>query len=86
METLTNIQTALNDKFLSQTKFSSEIESIVSTENLTYIEAIIQYCEDNNLEIESVPKLLSKPLKERIKCEAINLNCLRKSSRAKLPL
>jgi len=86
METLTNVQTALNDKFLSQSKFSSEIESIVRSDRLTYIEAIVQYCEENNLEIESVPKLLSKPLKERIRCEAIQLNCLRKSSKAKLPL
>ena len=86
METLTNVQTALNDKFLSQSKFSSEIESIVRSTRLTYIEAIVQYCEDNNLEVESVPKLLSKPLKERIRCEAIQMNCLRKSSKAKLPL
>jgi hypothetical protein len=86
METLTNVETVLNDKFLSQSKFSSEIESIVKSDDMTYIEAIVQYCEDHNLDVESVPKLLSKPLKERIKCEAIQLNCLRKSSRAKLPL
>jgi hypothetical protein len=86
METLINLETALNDKFLSQSKFSSEIENIVKSHDMTYIEAIVQYCEDNNLDVESVPKLLSKPLKERIKCEAIQLNCLRKSSRAKLPL
>lgn len=86
METLTNIETVFNDKFLSQAKFSNEIEVIVSSSDMTYIEAIVQYCEDNNLEIESVPKLLSKPLKERIRCEAIQLNCLRKSSRARLPL
>jgi hypothetical protein len=86
METLTNIETVFNDKFLSQSKFSNEIEVIVSSSDMTYIEAIVQYCEDNNLEIESVPKLLSKPLKERIRCEAIQLNCLRKSSRARLPL
>lgn len=86
METLTNVETALNDKFLSQSKFSNEIENLVRSDDMTYIEAIIQYCEDNNLDVEAVPKLLSKPLKERIKCEAIQLNCLRKSSRAKLPI
>jgi hypothetical protein len=86
METITDIQSALKDKFLSQSKFSNEIEHLVNYGNVTYIEAIVQYCEDNNLEIENVPKLLSKPLKERVRCEAIQLNCLRKSSRAKLPL
>ena len=38
------------------------------------------------LTLESVPKLISKPLKEKIKYEAQELNFLKRSSRAKLPL
>ena len=53
---------------------------------MKYIDAIVFFCEENNVDVESIPKLLSKPLKERLKCEAIDLNLLKKTSRAKLPL
>ena len=55
-------------------------------EDLNYIDAIIHYCEINNIEVESVTKLISKPLKERLKWDAIRLNFMKKTSRAKLPL
>lgn len=80
------LERQLDDKFLTQSKFSSDIEMSVRESNLSYIESIVQYCEDNSIEIESVSKLLSKPLKERLRCEAMQLNFLKKSSRAKLPL
>jgi hypothetical protein len=80
------IENALRDKFMSQTKFSSEIEDIVKSSNLSYIESVLHYCEENSIELETISKLISKPLKERIRCEAMDLNFLKKSSRAKLPL
>ena len=46
----------------------------------------IYFCEQNSIDLESVPKLISKPLKEKIKYEAQELNFLKRSSRAKLPL
>jgi len=58
----------------------------VVDEQLNYIDAIIHYCEINNIEVESVTKLISKPLKERLKWDAIRLNFMKKTSRAKLPL
>ena len=44
------------------------------------------FCEKNSLDIESIPKLISKPLKERLKAEAMELNLLKKTSHAKLPI
>jgi len=76
----------LESKFLSQSKFSNDIEELVRESGLTYIESIVTYCDENTIEIETVSKLISKPLKERIRCEAMELNYLKKSSRAKLPL
>ena len=38
------------------------------------------------IEIESVTKLVSKPLKEKLKYDAQELNFMKKTSRAKLPL
>ena len=53
---------------------------------MNYIDAIVFYCESNNLEFESITKLISKPLKERLKWDAVRLNFMKKTSRAKLPL
>tara|TARA_B000000532_G_C18504423_1_gene250292 strand:+ start:37 stop:324 length:288 start_codon:yes stop_codon:yes gene_type:complete len=81
-----DINKALKDKFLCSARFAQDIESVVSKDNMSYIDAIIFYCEKNAIELESVPKLLSKPLKEKLKWEATELNFLKKTSRAKLPL
>ena len=53
---------------------------------MKYMDAIIFFCEKNNVDVESVPKLVSKPLKEKLKAEAMELNLLKRTSRAKLPL
>lgn len=83
----TKLETALQAKFLCQAKFSKIIEELVKVnDNMNYIDAIIYYCESNNLEVEAVVKLISKPLKEKLKCDAINLNFLKRTSRAKLLL
>ena len=79
------LEKVLESKFYCPTKFAQEIESLVQiNEDMNYIDAIIHFCEDNSIDIESVPKLISKPLKEKIKCEATELNFLKKTSRAKL--
>jgi hypothetical protein len=80
------LKKVIEDKFLTPSKFSLEIEKIVAEENINYIDAIVMYCENNNLEIETVTKLVSKPLKERLKWDATRLNFMKKTSRAKLPL
>ena len=86
MEPNRELEKAMESKFLTPTKFSMEIEKIVAEEKLNYIDAICQYCEMNDIEIQSVTKLVTKPLKERLKYDAIQLNFMKKTSRAKLPL
>ncbi len=78
----------VKDSFLNPTKFSSDIERLVKTSNglITYVEAIITYCQENEIELETVPKLLSKPLKERLRHEAMRLNFMKQSSKGVLPL
>ncbi len=80
------INKAINDKFISKEKFAEDIESIVHNKKMNYIDAIVLYCEENGIEIESVNKLISKPLKDKIKFLATELNYLKKTSRGKLPL
>ena len=86
MEPNKELEKAIENKFLTPSKFALEIEKIVAEEKLNYIDAIVHYCEVNELEVESVTKLVSKSLKERLKWDAIRLNFMKKTSRAKLPL
>ena len=81
-----DINEALNKKFISKEKFAEDIEALVLRTKMNYIDAIVQYCEDNEIELESVGKLVSKPLKEKIKFVATELNYMKKTSRGKLPL
>jgi hypothetical protein len=86
MEPNKELEQVIEDKFLTPSKFSMEIEKIVAEEGMNYIDAICHYCEINSIEVDSITKLVSKPLKERLKYDAINLNFMKKTSRARLPL
>ena len=84
METIAEMRIVLKNKFLCQDKFSNDIENLVKDNSgMNYIEAICHYCEQNSIEIESVSKLISKPMKEKLKGNASELNYLKKTSRAK---
>ena len=81
------LEKVLESKFFCPSRFAQEIEKLVQTNpDMNYIDAVIHFCEQNSIDIESVSKLISKPLKEKIKYEAMELNFLKRSSRAKLPL
>ena len=80
------INKAINEKFISKEKFAEDIEALVLRTKMNYIDAISEYCSQNEIELETLNKLVSKPLKEKIKCDAIELNYLKKTSRGKLPI
>jgi hypothetical protein len=86
MKVNNELEEALENKFLTPSKFAMEIEKIVAEDKINYIDAICQYCEINDLEVESVTKLVSKPLKEKLKWDATRLNFMKRTSRAKLPI
>ena len=68
------------NNFLSKKKFTKMIESTVRTKGLTYMDAVIHLCDDNNIELEDVKKFISLNIKERIEAEAMNLNFLPKGN------
>ena len=80
-----DLNKALKDKFLCSARFAQEIERIVATDNMSYIDAIVYYCEKNAIDLESVPKLVSKPLKEKLKWEATELNFLKELQEQNCP-
>lgn len=82
-----SINELFEGKFYCARTFTEEIERIVQdNKGMKYVDAIVFFCEKNNVEVESVPKLVSKPLKEKLKCEAMELNLLKRTSHAKLPI
>ena len=73
------LEKAFEDKFYCPARFAQEIEGLVQAqEEMNYIDAIVYFCEINSIDLESVPKLISKPLKEKIEADARELNFLPK--------
>ena len=66
--------------------FSFEIEKIVEEKDISYMDAVILYCENTGYEIEIAAKLVSGALKSKIKLEAEDLHFLPRSNTTKLPI
>ena len=72
---------------MNSKEFSLIIEKVVKDKRpITYMVAIIWYCEENNIEIETTSRLISKSLKEKIQVEAMNANMLKMEKGGKLPV
>lgn len=65
--------------------FSLDIESRVK-QGSTYLEAIVEFCEENDVEMMAITSLVKKAevIKAKLEAECMDLNLLEKS--AKLPL
>ena len=72
---------------MNSKEFSLIIEGVVKDKRpITYMDAIIWYCEQNKIEVESVGRLISKALKEKIKVEASKANLIKIEKTGKLPV
>ena len=68
-------------KILSPQDFTITIEHIKKSKNMTYMDAIQYFCEQNNIELETVGKLVQGALKSKVREEAENLHFLPKPTR-----
>ena len=59
-------------------KFAVVIEGMVSQGGISYMDAILDYCEKNQMEPDTIAPLISKPLKEKLEADARELNFLPK--------
>ena len=63
---------------MNSKEFSLIIEGVVKEKRpITYMDAILWYCEQNELDPSQVSSLISKSLKEKIQVEATNLKMLK---------
>jgi hypothetical protein len=54
------------------------IESFVQNKRCSYMDAIVLYCEENEMEVESAAKLLNTRIKEKLEVEFMELNYIPK--------
>tara|TARA_B100000029_G_C17511373_1_gene936398 strand:- start:121 stop:345 length:225 start_codon:yes stop_codon:yes gene_type:complete len=71
-------------KLKTSMKFMEDIEHLVQRTKMSYIDAVLHYCEENHLEPETAGQLVGGKLKQQIQEEAEDLHLVKRS--AKLPI
>ena len=74
---------------MNSKEFSLKIDNISKQKRCSYMDAILDFFKENDLDPSTVGNLVSKSLKEKIKAEALGLRLLKGSSSApqgKLPI
>lgn len=75
------------DPIKSIETFNLNIEQLVTEQELTYMEALVKYCDQTNIEYDVAAKQLSGVIKEKIRREAIGLHLLKDQEKIReLPL
>ena len=67
----------ITKKFNTPSEFSQHIERRAVHTKSTCMDILLDYCVTNDIEIESVNKLLSTSLKDKLQAEAQDLNLLK---------
>ena len=71
-------------KMNNSIRFMANIEELVQRTKMTYIDAVVHYCEENKLEPETAGQMVAGKLKQQIQEEAESLHLVQKTS--KLPI
>jgi len=68
---------------LKDSSFVEEIEVLCRDKNIEYIDAVVFWCERNNLEIETAAYWIKRDpvMRSKIQAEAENLNILKRGAR-----
>jgi DNA-directed RNA polymerase alpha subunit len=71
---------------MNSKEFSLMIEGIVKEKRVSYMDAVVDYCEKNDIDLTTVKSIVNKSLKEKIKSEAVNLKMLKEKKGGILPV
>ena len=74
----------ITKRFRSPAEFSLYIEDKVVKDRVGYMDAIINYCNEMDIEIDNIGPLVNQSLKDKLQIEAEDSNLMKK--RGKLPL
>ena len=67
----------ITKRFRSPTEFSLYIDEQVSTYKITYMDAVINYCNEKEIDIDSIGSLINQKLREKIQMEAEMANMIK---------
>ena len=67
----------ITKRFRSSNEFSIYIDEQVVKYKITYMEAIINYCNEMDIDVESIGNLVNSKLKEKIQMEAEQANMMK---------
>lgn len=67
----------ITKEFGTATEFSIFIEEKAIKDGESLMDTIIAYCDDKDIDVEVVAKLVTKSLKEKIRVEAVAANLMR---------
>lgn len=67
----------ITKKFSSKDEFCLYIHERVKINKLTYMETIIEFCEEESIDIESISGLIDDSIKNRIRIEAEKENMIK---------
>ena len=70
---------------MTPNKFAIIVEDIVRKKRISYIDAVVLYCTENQIDRATTKSMINKNLKEKIAYEAQELNMLKEKT-AKLPI
>ena len=70
---------------ITPNKFALLVEDIVRKKRVSYMDAVILYCTENQIDPSTTKSMINKNLKEKIAYEAQELNMLKEKT-AKLPI
>lgn len=70
----------IDKEFMSKSKFTKLIEKHVIQNKCTWIDAVVESCEEVGIDPEDVKKYISPVIKEKIEAEAQALNFLPKQN------
>jgi hypothetical protein len=70
----------LLDNILTKQSLATIIEKLVIDEKMTYMEAVLHYCEEKQIDPLDIGKLISPVIKSKIEAEAMTRNLLPKSN------
>jgi hypothetical protein len=66
--------------FKGTTSFSLHIEKLAIERKLSYMDAVLKYCEENYLEPDDIKHLINKTLKDKIEQDMMESNLLPKKA------
>ena len=82
-EKLTDVL-VITKRFRSPNEFSIYIDEMVASNGIKYMDAVIGYCNEKDIEIDSIGPLINQKLREKIEMEAEQENMIK--PRGHLPI